>query len=111
MAAYEALYERRGRSPIAWFEVGEARLVGPDLVHQAMEKVKVIQERLKTAQSQQKSYTDKKSMDNPSLIIPTEAIEIKDRVSYEEIPVQILDCQVRKFRNKEVALVKVHWRN
>ena len=49
MAPYEALYGRRCRSPIGWFEVGEARLIGPDLVHQAMEKVKVIQERLKTA--------------------------------------------------------------
>ncbi|WMV19865.1 hypothetical protein MTR67_013250, partial [Solanum verrucosum] len=58
MAPYEALYGRRCRSPIGWFEVGEAQLIGPDLVHQAMEKVKVIQERLKTAQSCQKSYTD-----------------------------------------------------
>ncbi|KAH0778029.1 hypothetical protein KY290_009440 [Solanum tuberosum] len=58
MAPYEALYGRRCRSPIGWFEVGEAQLIGPDLVHQAMEKVKVIQERLKTAQSRQKSYTD-----------------------------------------------------
>ncbi|WMV46948.1 hypothetical protein MTR67_040333 [Solanum verrucosum] len=55
MAPYEALYGRRCKSPIGWFEVCE---VGPDLVHQAMEKVKVIQERLKTAQSHQKSYTD-----------------------------------------------------
>ncbi|KAH0712650.1 hypothetical protein KY289_008609 [Solanum tuberosum] len=38
--------------------VGEAGLIGPDLVHQAMEKVKVIQERLKTVQSRQKSYTN-----------------------------------------------------
>uniref|UniRef100_M1AKY5 Retrotransposon protein n=1 Tax=Solanum tuberosum TaxID=4113 RepID=M1AKY5_SOLTU len=45
MAPYEALYGRRCRSPIEWFEVGEAGLIGPDLVHQAMEKVKVIQER------------------------------------------------------------------
>ncbi|WMV23522.1 hypothetical protein MTR67_016913, partial [Solanum verrucosum] len=58
MAPYEALYGRRCRSPIGWFEVGEAGLKGPDLFHQAMEKVKVIQERLKTAQSHQKSYTD-----------------------------------------------------
>ncbi|WMV28191.1 hypothetical protein MTR67_021576, partial [Solanum verrucosum] len=42
MAPYEALYGRRCRSPIRWFEVGEAGLIGPDLVHQAMEKVKVI---------------------------------------------------------------------
>ncbi|WMV58358.1 hypothetical protein MTR67_051743 [Solanum verrucosum] len=57
MAPYEALYGRMCRSPIRWFEVDGAGLIGPDLVHQAMEKVKVIQERLRTAQSRQKSYT------------------------------------------------------
>ena len=50
------LYVRRRRSPIGWFEVGEAGLIGQDLVHQAMEKVKLIQERLMMAQSRQKSY-------------------------------------------------------
>ena len=58
MPPCEAFYGRRCRSPIGWFEVGEAGLIGPDLVHQAMEKEKVIQERLKIAQSRQKSYTD-----------------------------------------------------
>ncbi|XP_070024978.1 uncharacterized protein [Nicotiana sylvestris] len=58
MAPFEALYGRRCRSPIGWFEVGEEELLGLDLVHQAMEKVKVIQERMKTAQSRQKSYAD-----------------------------------------------------
>ena len=46
---YEALYWRRCRSPIGLFDVAEAGLIGPDLVHQAMEKVKVIQEWLKIA--------------------------------------------------------------
>ncbi|WMV41871.1 hypothetical protein MTR67_035256 [Solanum verrucosum] len=55
MAPYEALYGRRCKSHIGWFEVGESGLIGPDLVHQAMEKVKVIQERLKMVQSRQKS--------------------------------------------------------
>ncbi|WMV07261.1 hypothetical protein MTR67_000646 [Solanum verrucosum] len=31
--------------------------------------------------------------------------------SYEKVPVQILDRQVRKLRTKEVASVKVLWRN
>ncbi|WMV32506.1 hypothetical protein MTR67_025891 [Solanum verrucosum] len=48
----------------------------------------------------------KKCMDDPSLIIPTENIGIKDGLSYEEIPVHILDRQVRKLRTKEVAWVK-----
>ncbi|KAH0674488.1 hypothetical protein KY290_024657 [Solanum tuberosum] len=63
MTLYEALYWRRYRSPIGWFEVGEAGLIGPNLVHQAMEKVKTIQERLKTAQSRHKSYTDVRRKD------------------------------------------------
>ncbi|WMV30550.1 hypothetical protein MTR67_023935 [Solanum verrucosum] len=42
----------------------------------------------------------KKCMGDPSLIIPTEDICIKDSLSYEEILVQILDCQVPQVENK-----------
>ncbi|XP_075108999.1 uncharacterized protein LOC107775271 [Nicotiana tabacum] len=63
MAPYKALYGRRCRSPIGWFEVGEAELLGPELVYQAMEKVKLIQWNLKTAQSRQKSYSDVRHRD------------------------------------------------
>ena len=148
-----------------------------------MEKIKLIQERLKTAQSRQKSYSDmrrrdlefqvddwvflkvspmkgvmrfgkkgklspryigpyrilqrigqvayelelpqnlavvhpvfhvsmlKKFMGDPSLVVPTEIIGVKDSLSYEEIPVAILDRQIRKLRTKEIASVKVLWRN
>lgn len=55
MAPYEALSGRRCEFPIVWFEVGEADLIGPYLVQQAIEKVKVIQERFGTTKSCQKS--------------------------------------------------------
>ena len=58
MAFYEALYGRRCRSPVGWFEVGETALIGLDLVVYAMEKVQLIRDRLKTTQSRQKSYPD-----------------------------------------------------
>ena len=51
MAPYEALYGRRCRSPIHWDEVGERRILGPELVQQAVEKIQLIKERLRTAQS------------------------------------------------------------
>ncbi|WMV46683.1 hypothetical protein MTR67_040068 [Solanum verrucosum] len=63
MAPFEALYGHRCRSPIGWFEVGETQILGPDLVHQAVEKVKLIKERLKLAQSRQKSYADVRRRD------------------------------------------------
>ncbi|WMV30016.1 hypothetical protein MTR67_023401 [Solanum verrucosum] len=53
----------------------------------------------------------KKCMGYPSLIIQTEDIGIKDILSYEEILVQILDRQVHKLRTKDVAPIKVFWRN
>ena len=46
MAPFEALYGRRCRSPIGWFEVSEASIIGPDLVFDALEKVQLIRERL-----------------------------------------------------------------
>ncbi|XP_075104420.1 uncharacterized protein LOC107762346 [Nicotiana tabacum] len=58
MAPYEALYGRRCRSLIGWFELTEVGLLGPYLVHDALEKVALIQQQLKTAQSRQKGYTD-----------------------------------------------------
>ena len=70
MDPYEALYGRRCQSSIGWFEVSEAELIRPDLVHQAIEKVKIIRERLKTTQSHKKSYTNVRRIDsNLKLII------------------------------------------
>ena len=53
MAPYEALYGRRCRSPVGWFEVGESASIGPDSFLYAMEKVQLIRDRLKPAQSRQ----------------------------------------------------------
>ncbi|TMW95291.1 hypothetical protein EJD97_009120, partial [Solanum chilense] len=53
----------------------------------------------------------KNCMGDPLLIIPTKIFGIKDSLFYQEILVMILDRQVRKLRTKEVASVKVLWRN
>ena len=158
--------------------------MGPDLVMDALEKVRMIRERLKTAQSRQKSYADvrrrdlefkvgdwvylkvspmkgvvrfgkkgklspryvgpyeiirrvgkvayelglpkemelvhpvfhvsmlRKCVGDPNAIVPLEVVGVvEDNLTYEEVPVQILDRQVKRLRNKEVASVKVLWRN
>ena len=37
MDPYEALYGRRCRDPIGWFEVGELSFLGPDLIYKTSE--------------------------------------------------------------------------
>uniref|UniRef100_A0A1S3YSF0 Integrase zinc-binding domain-containing protein n=1 Tax=Nicotiana tabacum TaxID=4097 RepID=A0A1S3YSF0_TOBAC len=60
MTPYEALYRRRCRSPVGWFEAIEVPLIGPEFVCEALEKVQLIRERLRAAQNRQKSYSDKR---------------------------------------------------
>src|SRR5262249_17946234 len=60
MAPFEALYGRPCRSPVCWEEVGERRLLGPELIQDSADKVCLIRKRLLTAQSRQKSYADQR---------------------------------------------------
>ncbi|WMV58543.1 hypothetical protein MTR67_051928 [Solanum verrucosum] len=183
MAPFEALYGRRCRSLVGWFEVGDIALLGPESIYKDMEKVRLIRERLRTAQSRQKYYSDvrrrdlefevgdwfylkispmkgvmrfvkkgklspriigpyqilehigevayeldltnelslvhlvyhvcmlKKCIGDPVCIIPLEGLGVDESFSYEEVPVEIFDRKVKRLRNKEVASVKVLWRN
>ena len=45
---------------MSWDEVGDRQLFGPDLIKESKQKVKLIRDRLKVAQSRQKSYADSK---------------------------------------------------
>lgn len=53
----------------------------------------------------------KKYVLDPSHVLQPQTIDIDERLSYEEIPVEILDREIKKLRNKKIPLVKVLWRN
>ncbi|CAN4102378.1 unnamed protein product [Withania somnifera] len=81
MAPYEALYERKCRSPIGWFEVGETVLLGPDLVQQAMEKVSPMKGVMRFG---------KKGKPIPRYIGPYKIIRRYGQVAYElELPQEL----------------------
>ena len=56
MAPFEELYGRGCRLPIGWFETGDVKPLGVDLVKDAQDKVRSIQAKLLAAQSRQKKY-------------------------------------------------------
>ena len=55
MAPFEALYGRTCRSPM-----GDRRILGPEWVQTSTMNIREIKNRLKTAQSRQKSYANKR---------------------------------------------------
>ncbi|GKB00610.1 putative reverse transcriptase domain-containing protein [Tanacetum coccineum] len=50
----------KGRSPVCWTEVGEAQILGPELIQETTEKIIQIKQRMQAARDRQKSYADLK---------------------------------------------------
>ncbi|GJR96411.1 reverse transcriptase domain-containing protein [Tanacetum coccineum] len=59
-ALFEALYDRKCRSPICWAEVGDAQLTVPEIVHETTEKIIQIKKRIQAIRDRQKSYADRR---------------------------------------------------
>ncbi|GJX58168.1 putative reverse transcriptase domain-containing protein [Tanacetum coccineum] len=57
---FEALYERKCRSPVCWAEVGQVQFTGPEIVQEMTEKVIQIKQRMQAACDRQKSYANLK---------------------------------------------------
>ena len=53
----------------------------------------------------------KKCIGDTMSILQLEDIGVNENLSYEDVPVKIMDHQVKKLRNKEVSSVKVIWIN
>ena len=65
---------------MSWDEVGDRQLFGPDLIKESEQKVKLIRDRLKVAQSRQKSYADSKRKET--------VYEVRDRVYLRVSPLR-----------------------
>jgi hypothetical protein len=58
MLPFEALYGRNCRTPLHWAQPGERQVFGPEILLEAEENIRMVQENLKAAQSRQQSYAD-----------------------------------------------------
>ena len=53
----------------------------------------------------------RKYVPDPSHVLETQSVQVKEDLSYEEVPVQILDKKEQVLRNKSIPLIKVLWRS
>ncbi|GJZ39372.1 putative reverse transcriptase domain-containing protein [Tanacetum coccineum] len=57
-ALFEALYGRKCRSPVCWAEVIDVQLTGPKIIHETIEKIVQIRQRLQATRDRQRSYAN-----------------------------------------------------
>nr|XP_023892185.1 uncharacterized protein LOC112004183 [Quercus suber] len=53
----------------------------------------------------------RKYIPDPSHVLKYEPLKVKDNLTYEEVPIQILDRKDQVLRTKNISLVKVLWNN
>ncbi|GJX69924.1 putative reverse transcriptase domain-containing protein [Tanacetum coccineum] len=77
-------------SPVLWAEIGESRLIGPELVQEMTDKVK-LHERMQI------------------LHVPLDEIKVDKTLRFVEEPVEIMDREVKSLKRSKIPIVKVHW--
>nr|GFA19793.1 putative reverse transcriptase domain-containing protein [Tanacetum cinerariifolium] len=86
-APFETLYGRKCRSPVCCTKVGEAQILGPELIQETTEKIVQIKQRMQAARDREKSYADLKHKPmgklNPMYVGPFKVLERIEDVAYK----------------------------
>ncbi|XP_074267064.1 uncharacterized protein LOC141590366 [Silene latifolia] len=106
MAPFEALFERKCRSPVCWDDRADTVVLGPEMIQEMVEQVHIIRQKMRAVQDSQKSYADLKRSDIEFAVGDKVFLKVSSMRAKE-----ILDRKVRKTCNGETALVKVLWSN
>ncbi|XP_050945183.1 uncharacterized protein LOC103502459 [Cucumis melo] len=104
MTPFKALYGKCCRSPICWDEVGEQRLMGPELVQSTnkaiLEQIGFVAYRLALPPSLSTVHDVfhvsmlRKYVTDPSHVVDYKLLEMDENLSYAEQPVEILAREV-----------------
>ncbi|GKE65108.1 putative reverse transcriptase domain-containing protein [Tanacetum coccineum] len=124
-APFKALYGRKCRSPVCWTEVGEAQILGPELIQETTKKIIQIKQRMQAARDRRKSYADlkRKPME---FQVEDKVLEKVREVAYNlELPEELSRVhntfissrsqwkswimEVKRLKRSRIPLVKVRW--
>nr|GEV73573.1 hypothetical protein [Tanacetum cinerariifolium] len=101
-APFEALYGRKCQTPIAWTEVGEGKLLRPEIVQETTDKIVQIK-------SPRHVSNLKKCLADVNLHVPLDEVKVDEKLHFVEEPIGILDRRVKKLEQRWIPIVKVRW--
>ncbi|XP_069151907.1 uncharacterized protein [Solanum lycopersicum] len=97
MASFEKMYGRSCRSRAWLFGVGDSFILGPEIIREALEKVRVITDKLANAYSHQKSYAGNRKW-------PLQ-FDVGDQVYFKISPMKV----VMRFGRKGKLIPRYVW--
>nr|GEZ06668.1 hypothetical protein [Tanacetum cinerariifolium] len=95
-APYKALYLRKCKTPLAWAEVGETY------------RLRLPQELIGVHDTFHVSNL-KKCLAEANLHVQLEEVKIEDKLRFIEEPMEIIDCEIKKLKRRQIPIVKLHW--
>nr|GFC20641.1 hypothetical protein [Tanacetum cinerariifolium] len=106
-------------------EVGDAQLTDPELIHETIEKIVKIKQRIQAARDRQKSFADvrhkplefqvgdrvmlKKCLSDEPLAISLDEVHVDDKLRFVEEPVEVMDREVKRLKQSRIPIIKVRW--
>ncbi|GJW44812.1 putative reverse transcriptase domain-containing protein [Tanacetum coccineum] len=100
-APFEALYGRKCRSPVCWTEVGEAQILGPELIQETTEKSFMIKQGMQAQLCHARRIPLSRSV--------WLDFNLDDKLHFIEEPVEIVGSEVKQLKRSRIPLVKVRW--
>ncbi|GJW87323.1 putative reverse transcriptase domain-containing protein [Tanacetum coccineum] len=97
-AMFEALYGRKCRSPVLWAEIGESRLIGPELVQEIM-----------ISAFGKKDMLASRYLADANLHVHLEEIKVDKTLHFVKEPIEIIDREVKSLKHSRILIVKVHY--
>nr|GEU45901.1 DNA/RNA polymerases superfamily protein [Tanacetum cinerariifolium] len=106
---FEALYGRKYQTRIAREEVGESKLIGPDIVQETTDKILRLSQELLGIHDTFYVSNRKKCLADIKLQVPLQEIKIDNGLRFDEEPIEVMDREVKKLKQSNILIVKIRW--